>query len=98
MAAKKQAQMAFEERIIEDPELIQAIENKLEYADSAKTYKDACAEIKQRCIEIHQLQPTEALRVGEFRIEGGERKGGGGQMREWTRTVVAKIVGESTGG
>ena len=95
MAAKKRSQIAMDERIVEDPELIQAIETKLEFAESAKTYKDACAEVKRLAIEEHNLQPDEAIRVGEFRIEGATRSGGGGQMREWTRTVIGKISGDS---
>jgi hypothetical protein len=92
---KKEPQIAMDERIVEDPELAQAIKDKAKNADAAKAYKDAHNVIKERAIEQHGLRPGEALRVDEYRIEGGLRSSTGGSIRPYTRTVISKITGGS---
>ena len=96
-AAKKKAQISFEERIVEDPELAAAIETRLENAEAAKAYRDANAEMKERAIEVHGLKPGEALRVGEYVLEGSERSSQGGAVRPYTRTVISKVRADSAG-
>lgn len=96
-AMKKKPQMSFTERVVEDPELEAACEAVLEKADAAKEYRDAVAERKRLALEVHGLKPDEALRVGEYVIEGAERSGGGGEIRPWTRTVIGRVRTDSHG-
>jgi len=95
--AKKKPQMSFQERAVESPELEAAIEQRLENKEAHKAYMDATAEMKKLALEEYGLQPGEALRVGEYVLEGAQRSSNGGSIRPYTRTVIGKIRVDSHG-
>ena len=88
---KRDPQMDFTEREIDDPAMLRALRAAEAGQAAAKAYRDAVKLDKQRAIEEHGGKPGDSLRVGEYVVPITRRAGGGTTIKPWTRTVVGSL-------
>jgi hypothetical protein len=80
------------DRTIEDQELEAALEDLYSEPtqEAYKAYKDAHKKVYDRLNDM-RIGPDEKLRVGKFVVTGKERRGGGFEIKPWTKTGVGSI-------
>lgn len=88
--ATQKPQRSFEERFIEDPDFIDAIEHLQETQEGAKLNRQARAKVSELA-EKHGIKDGEALRVGPYVVKGVLRSGGGFEVASWSKVTIGGI-------
>ena len=94
-ATKKRLQQGFDERMVDDPELENALSRMFEHREAAAEYSAACKEVKRIAVETHDIKPEETLRCGEYILPGVKRSGGNFHVPEWERIGIGRVTSDS---
>jgi len=94
-ATQKRQQQGFDERIVDDPELEDALSRMFENKQAASDYAAAAEEVKRIVVENHDIKPEETVRCGEYVIPGVKRSGGNFHVPEWERIGIGRIASDS---
>lgn len=93
---KKRLQQGFEERLVDDPELEDALSRMFANREAATEYATASKEVKRIAVQVHDIKPEETVRCGEYIIPGVKRSGGNFHVPEWERIGIGRIGSDSS--
>ena len=95
--AKKDEQMAIDEKFIEDPDLLEHLEKFMETQEAAKEHKKAKGAINGRLeTQFGEAPDGTRVRCGSYVMTFARRVGGGFTVKTWEKSFVGKISEEAS--